>query len=120
MKSCEYFANSACIDGRCPNAQYEAADAMHDHAGLAEDMGYERTTCGKCGYHKATTCDDCMFQYSKEYCPEYDKATIKCHSCEKEILFKDAIDVMGTMFCNHCAPAAEECANDIMRSAIGM
>ena len=120
MKPCDYFANSACVDGRCPNAQYEMADAAYDNAGLAEDMGYERTTCGKCGYNKATTCDDCMFQYTEGHCPNYDKATIKCHTCGKEILFKNAINVMGTSFCSECAPGAEEIAADITRSVIGM
>ena len=42
-KHCKNYCGLACIDGSCPNAQYEAADERYGY-GIAEDMGRKRLT----------------------------------------------------------------------------
>lgn len=64
-KTC--FCAASCIDGSCPNAQYEAAEEKWG-GGIAEDMGLERISCIKCGWN-TRKCEDCIFQNS-EYCQE--------------------------------------------------
>ncbi len=68
QKRCSSFCASECVDGYCPNARYEAADAMYDNAGLAEDMGFERIKCKDCGFNTGT-CEECIFTKS-QYCPK--------------------------------------------------
>lgn len=67
---CDSFEPMACVDGRCPNAQYEAACERFD-CGIAADMGLEHTTCGKCSYRKDNDCGNCMFYgMGSGYCPK--------------------------------------------------
>ena len=44
----------------CPNTAMDAYDARYG-AGLAEDLGYEKTKCGECRYNTGR-CTDCLFE----------------------------------------------------------
>ena len=57
MKRCPKYVGFKCVDGSCPNAQYEAADAKWGY-GIADDMGLEKVECRNCGYYKG--CEDCF------------------------------------------------------------
>lgn len=62
-KYCKNYCGLACIDGSCPNAQYEAADERYGY-GIAEDMGLEKTKCKDCYKYKG--CSDCINEDCKE------------------------------------------------------
>lgn len=53
------FCAIECIDGCCPNVQCDTADDKWG-AGIAEDIGLEKTSCGRCSYNTGR-CVDCTF-----------------------------------------------------------
>lgn len=53
------FCATECIDGYCPNVQYDAADDKWG-SGIADDIGLKKTSCGKCSYNTGR-CVDCTF-----------------------------------------------------------
>lgn len=55
-KHCKNYTGVACVDGSCPNAQYESADERYGY-GIAEDMGLEKVKCKDCWRYKG--CEDC-------------------------------------------------------------
>lgn len=61
---CKGFSNIACINGNCPNAEYEAVNEKYGF-GIADDMGLETVTCSKC-YYNTGNCKDCMFEGTED------------------------------------------------------
>lgn len=64
MKECFTCVRTATT---CPNIAIERYDHKYGDE-LAEDLGYEKVSCIKCGYNTGKCCD-CLFEGS-DVCPE--------------------------------------------------
>lgn len=73
MKRCSSFCASECVDGRCPNAIFDAYEDKYGDPFLAFDAGYDYVKCNKCGYN-TYKCEDCIF-IDTEMCEKNRKET---------------------------------------------
>ena len=97
-KKMSCFCATECIDGYCPNVQYDAADDKWG-AGIADDIGLEKTSCGQCAYNTGR-CVDCTFvntnrcDFAKKVNDKYITPPENVISCLMEISeFKESIDM---------------------------